>query len=647
MREKELNEYILNYLENDKTKRAIMLTAPWGAGKSYYIQYRLKPFLETNLKEANKTIKKQSLINNKNKLNNSEVKKKIKNQASNIVITVSLYGLTNLKEVNKNLYIENSLIKKVNKNLPAFVKKWMNPIANSAKGIAKTLAKSLIGTEFNLSLESIDIQKVYDSVDLSYKLIVFEDIERSQIDIIDFFGYINNLCEQDGVKVLLVANEKELLKYETKADNITDKKDGNKIKVLTEKSKEYLRIKEKTVSDTIIFQCYSYEAMVNIMREFNNKYFNSFFTEKDEVGKIGVLDELEKNIIYEKHIDSPNLRSFIIACQKTIDMYNHLNRKEPDLEFLKYIFLANTAFILQKKQNDCLSWDEKKDGALSSRLGTQKYPLPKFCYNYICNQFLDEEELDAFEIQYCSERKTATEQKEINSYINIIYNYYRSTEKDIRDALNKLIQGLKLLKVPFSEYGKLAKYITEIRFVLDDRTFFDECKSIMLKNLNKATEDTVVSIRDISIYTEENDEQVEETKAFINEMFDIIKDKNKENFKFDYKPESVDNFYKYVCDNRDDFVNKRVFAKKFDNEKLTELLEILSPAQIDKMRNCFYTVYSFSNINYFFIEDKESLIELKEKIENLIENSKKIDKIQKLQLNNFIFDLDNFIARLI
>ena len=161
MREKKLNEYILNYLENDKTKRAIMLTAPWGAGKSYYIQYRLKPFLETNLKEANKTIKKQSLINNKNKLNNSEVKKKIKNQASNIVITVSLYGLTNLKEVNKNLYIENSLIKKVNKNLPAFVKKWMNPIANSAKGIAKTLAKSLIGTEFNLSLESIDIQKVY------------------------------------------------------------------------------------------------------------------------------------------------------------------------------------------------------------------------------------------------------------------------------------------------------------------------------------------------------------------------------------------------------------------------------------------------------------------------------------------------------
>ena len=31
---KELNEYIKNYLDNDKTQRAIMLTAPWGSGKS-------------------------------------------------------------------------------------------------------------------------------------------------------------------------------------------------------------------------------------------------------------------------------------------------------------------------------------------------------------------------------------------------------------------------------------------------------------------------------------------------------------------------------------------------------------------------------------------------------------------------------------
>ena len=41
----ELNQYILHYLREDKTKSAIMLTGPWGTGKSYYIQNELNRFL--------------------------------------------------------------------------------------------------------------------------------------------------------------------------------------------------------------------------------------------------------------------------------------------------------------------------------------------------------------------------------------------------------------------------------------------------------------------------------------------------------------------------------------------------------------------------------------------------------------------------
>ena len=42
----ELNQHIYRYLIGNKTKSAIMLTAPWGTGKSFYIQNHLKPFLE-------------------------------------------------------------------------------------------------------------------------------------------------------------------------------------------------------------------------------------------------------------------------------------------------------------------------------------------------------------------------------------------------------------------------------------------------------------------------------------------------------------------------------------------------------------------------------------------------------------------------
>lgn len=42
----EMNSFILNYLKNDITGRAIMLTGEWGSGKSYYVKNTLKPFLE-------------------------------------------------------------------------------------------------------------------------------------------------------------------------------------------------------------------------------------------------------------------------------------------------------------------------------------------------------------------------------------------------------------------------------------------------------------------------------------------------------------------------------------------------------------------------------------------------------------------------
>ena len=46
MKNDELNKYIKHYLEKDKTKSAIMLNAPWGTGKSHYIQNVLRDYLK-------------------------------------------------------------------------------------------------------------------------------------------------------------------------------------------------------------------------------------------------------------------------------------------------------------------------------------------------------------------------------------------------------------------------------------------------------------------------------------------------------------------------------------------------------------------------------------------------------------------------
>ena len=76
MTNKELNKYILHYIEQDHTKSAIMLTGGWGTGKSHYIQNELIPFLSS---EEN---------------------------GNHQCIFIPLYGLTQLSEVSKIIFFE-------------------------------------------------------------------------------------------------------------------------------------------------------------------------------------------------------------------------------------------------------------------------------------------------------------------------------------------------------------------------------------------------------------------------------------------------------------------------------------------------------------------------------------------------------------
>ena len=177
----QLTKCIMNYLENDKTNTAIMLSGDWGCGKSYYIKNQLREELEKEGKDY---------------------------------VLVSLYGINKLEDVSKALYIEARA-------------SWLNKKSEKGsivKFTAKTIIKgiaSFFGVDLNVSQE--DLQNIYNSIDFSNKLIILEDFERCPIDKVELLGYINNLVEQDGVKVLVVANEKEIISFEQFIDEKTKK----------------------------------------------------------------------------------------------------------------------------------------------------------------------------------------------------------------------------------------------------------------------------------------------------------------------------------------------------------------------------------------------------------------------------------------
>ena len=154
-------------------------------------------------------------------------------------------------------------------------------------------------------MSEADLQRLYESINLAGKLIILEDLERARIDIIELLGYVNSLVEQDRVKVLLVANEQEIIKYDEKKIIEKDSKGKDEfktIRVLSEKSQRYLIEKEKSISDTIYYFGDIKGAIENIIVSYNNPIFNLLIEEKDIFGECAIASEIYNYIMQDKNI---------------------------------------------------------------------------------------------------------------------------------------------------------------------------------------------------------------------------------------------------------------------------------------------------------------------------------------------------------
>lgn len=448
MNTEELTAYIKNYLENDKTRSAIMLTGAWGSGKSYYIQNVLT-------KELNK--------------------------CNHDVAIVSLYGLKTIADLNKSIYLElrakktlkklaskkkNKETKKNNK-LFNWLSKHGKEAASGTALLGKTIIKGVAGF-FNVPVEfsDKDLEKLYTSINLNGKLIVLEDLERSGIDIIEIMGYVNNLVEQDGVKVLLVANENEIIRY--KKDDVEDHDpatqvvkefvDKDKKPILTEKTKEYIKIKEKTVFDTIKFNIGQSEAVKEIILGFSCKYFKQLLDNNTSNGKKCICDTV---VDIMNMLEIFNLRAIIFACQKSENLFNKVAEKI-EIDYFETVFCSIIAFALRLSVNSNLVWGN--DATSPYDLGVPAFPLHKFVYNFVKNHFFYGQDVLKVQQAFIEQRKLEIKQKEAKNALNTIYYAFEKSESEVAEAVNTICNYLDDINViPIMEYGKLGNYLIAIK----------------------------------------------------------------------------------------------------------------------------------------------------------------------------------------
>lgn len=233
----DLVESILDYVRSDYTDYAIMINGEWGSGKTYFW--------------------------------NNKIRKKIESMQLNgkryTAIYMSLYGISNLEEISKKIFIETTQL--MDKNLRKFMDangqtKYIPEYAKTGLDMANFFGVTQNG-------DKIDYADFFSTDD---KVLCFDDLERANVDVIDILGYINNFVEHDHIKTIIICNEKELstklkssnLEMKTfiatylldkqgelnKADKPMVEKIQEKIEHVFDKANDYERIKEKLIGET-------------------------------------------------------------------------------------------------------------------------------------------------------------------------------------------------------------------------------------------------------------------------------------------------------------------------------------------------------------------------------------------------------------
>lgn len=165
---------LVEYCNVENPVGALLLTGEWGCGKTYLIENLLK-------KELNKT---------------------------HVIIRISMFGVPTVEEVHKavkSAWIrqKGGLVDFVTKGskFKSYIDSLKNLIPSDT---AKTAIKSVLSIDFT---DYVDIE---NTIGEKKVVLVFDDLERSELSHREKLGIINEYCENQHFNVIIIADEEKL-----------------------------------------------------------------------------------------------------------------------------------------------------------------------------------------------------------------------------------------------------------------------------------------------------------------------------------------------------------------------------------------------------------------------------------------------------
>jgi len=584
-----------------------MIKGAWGAGKSWFVQKALD-----RLK-----------------------------QNSGKYLYVSLYGMVCFED------IENSFFEQMH---PVLSSKGMKLTAKIAKGILKaTIKLDLDGDGKSETIAKIpaDELKLPDYLkDTDNFVLVFDDLERCSMNISDVLGYINQFVEHQGYKVLIIANEDEIL----------DKSDINKC---------YSRAKEKLIGKTFELVPNTSLALGSFIESASSESLKAFYQ-----------DNLSNIISVYSSSECKNLRHLKQALWDFDRFYNALPNSTFDKVELKSellnIFLcfsfetrsANYSIKIISRVKDSiyegiLNKDEGKPKSLYSVLSS-KYPMINFSDSLVEESvwvdFFDKGITDEEKIKESIERNKYYQDTQTENWVKL-WHYHELSDSEFDRLYEAVMQEVK--EHQYKEY-QVVKHLAGLLIRLSDIEFISIDKADVL-SMFKGYVDYLFEHGHLP--SELNDHRFDfdtdswgglgfvarGTQEF--KQFEEYLNEKIEQYKINSMPDIADDLLKLMkcdvnlftlklilCNREENIYYKTPILKYIDSCQFVETLLSLQGEKFRSVGYMFKERYSFKEFNAHLINELDWL----KKVESLLEKQR-IESKGKLSGYRISLLVDNYI----
>ena len=458
----DLVESILDYIRSDYTDYAVMLNGEWGSGKTHFW--------------------------------NNKIKKKIESMQLNgkryTTIYMSLYGISNLEEISKKIFMETTQL--MDKNLRRFMNsKGQETIPEYAKtGIDMA---NFFGVTQNGN--KLDYAEFFSTDD---KVLCFDDLERANVDVIDILGYINNFVEHDHIKTIIICNEKELatklkssnLEMKTfiatylldkqnelnKSDKPMVEKIQDKIEHVFDKANDYERIKEKLIGETFEYAP-KFDYIINgiLMRYENNPDLIRFLRENTGI----IISTFNRSGTRNLRILKHALNDFKKIYEMVNKSYSNTSNRVMQTMLIFTIavsFEIKAGKITKEKFINIKDNEEYKSILVSSRIlmDNRQFYIKEFDQNYYYN-FKSEYRFFKFIEYYVRTRifdmklfkenmdtiRNTVDTENLPSYKRLLTEeYWKISDNEFEAVIEDIIEDVKEGKIKLIDMVKIFAYFS-------------------------------------------------------------------------------------------------------------------------------------------------------------------------------------------